>query len=349
MRRTTGTTCVAALGVLAFAAAVALPARADHPVRDPAAAQQLFDRAKELQAAGDWPTACAKFQASMDLNPATGTLIRIARCREHEGKLARAWADYHAALALNRTLSGQTDQRREELRLLIEKELAALEPRLPKLRVVVPAAPPGLKLSRDDQPLPVAALGDELPVDPGRVEVVAEAPGYLTARREAVAIEGQVTVVEIALERAPAVVPAPIGPSPAVSPPVAPEAPPAAAQPPPPSPDGKKQRIAGIAVGSVGVASLGAGAGLTALAFSAYAQSSRYCPSGNQCYQHGLDLRNDARGALAGAYAAFGVGVAAVTVGAVLFAKAPRAASSPEAAHLAVTAGPGNVSLQGCF
>ena len=43
--------------------------------------------------AGDWPKACAKFDASMQLDPSPSTLLNVAECLEHDGKLARARLD----------------------------------------------------------------------------------------------------------------------------------------------------------------------------------------------------------------------------------------------------------------
>src|SRR5262245_1391277 len=84
------------------------------PVRDPVKAEALFKSAKALLDAGDWGAACTKLQASMDLDPSVSTLLKIARCHEHEGKLAAAWNDVSEALKLNQT-AAQTEKRRREL------------------------------------------------------------------------------------------------------------------------------------------------------------------------------------------------------------------------------------------
>jgi hypothetical protein len=128
------------------------------------------------------------------------------------------------------------------------------------------------------------------------------------------------------------------------TPPLLPQPPPV---PIPPSPP--RERIAGIAVGSAGIASLAVAGLLTGLAFSKFGQSSPYCTPDNRCYQQGLDLRDDARRTMASAWVLMGTGAAFVTVGAVLFAKAPKPASGPGAAELAVTAGPGDLSLRWRF
>jgi hypothetical protein len=89
--RAPSTTRTAVLGVLAWLLAMgSIPARA---AADPAAAAMLFEEAKALRDQGDWPAACAKFLASMKLDPAVGPLLNIARCHEREGRLASALED----------------------------------------------------------------------------------------------------------------------------------------------------------------------------------------------------------------------------------------------------------------
>ncbi|MGK3999586.1 PEGA domain-containing protein [Sorangium sp. So ce1024] len=194
---------------LASAAAIALggvTARAQQPARDPVAAEALFKAARALVDKGDFAAGCPKFEASLALNPSASTMINIARCHEHEGKLATAWHDYHRALVLNRETAGE--QRRRGLEELATKGLAALEPRVPKLRVVVEGAPPGVEVQRDGTPLPAAALGEALPIDPGEHEIRASAPGHQPETRSVTLKEGETATVELTLRPAPAAPPA---------------------------------------------------------------------------------------------------------------------------------------------
>jgi tetratricopeptide (TPR) repeat protein len=115
---------------MAFALSMTAAARAE-PTRDPAAAEALFNEAKALLKRGDWGAACAKYRASMELDPAVATLLKIASCYEREGKLAAAWYDYQRALKLNRERTDQSAQRRKALEAYATKALAALEPRVP--------------------------------------------------------------------------------------------------------------------------------------------------------------------------------------------------------------------------
>ncbi|WP_437722835.1 PEGA domain-containing protein [Sorangium sp. So ce861] len=188
---------------LASAAAVLLcgaAARAQEPARDPVAAEALFKAARALVDKGDYAAGCPKFEASLALNPSASTMINIARCHEREGKLATAWHDYNRALVLNRETAGE--QRKRSLEQIAQKEIAALEPRVPKLRIVVEGAPAGVEVQRDGTALPAAALGEPLPIDPGPHEIRASAPGHETETRAITIAEGQTETVELTLRPA---------------------------------------------------------------------------------------------------------------------------------------------------
>ncbi|XXX75248.1 hypothetical protein WMF30_47125 [Sorangium sp. So ce134] len=175
-------------------------ARAQEQARDPVAAEALFKAARALVDKGDYAAGCPKFEASLALNPSASTMINIARCHEREGKLATAWHDYNRALVLNRETAGE--QRRRSLEEIAQKEIAALEPRVPKLRVVVEGAPSGVEVQRDGTALPAAALGEPLPIDPGPHEIRASAPGHQTETRAITIAEGQTETVALTLRPA---------------------------------------------------------------------------------------------------------------------------------------------------
>ncbi|WP_437277235.1 hypothetical protein WME90_39280 [Sorangium sp. So ce375] len=188
---------------LASAVAVALGGAAAHaqqPARDPVAAEALFKAARALVDKGDDAAGCPKFEASLALNPSASTQINIARCREREGKLATAWHDYHRALVLNRETAGE--QRQKSLEEIANKGIAALDPRVPKLVIVVKGAAAGAEVQRDGTALPVAALGEPLPVDPGPHEIRASAPGHEAETRSITLAEGETATVELTLRPA---------------------------------------------------------------------------------------------------------------------------------------------------
>lgn len=182
---------------LALLAGRAASAQSPEPRRDTAAAEVLFRAGVAALAGGDAATACSKFSASLELDPAVATLLQVAECHERQGELAAAWADVSRAEVLNRDTPG--DQRRRELDAYANALLRRLEKRVPRLRILVDHPPPGLALRRNDALLPNAAVGEAIPMDSGSVLIEASAPGYLPVRRQITLIEGQKTDVTIRL------------------------------------------------------------------------------------------------------------------------------------------------------
>lgn len=144
---------------------------------DPATAEVLFRDGKELMAKGDYEAACPKLAESQRLDPGTGTLMALAYCHERQGRIASAWAEYTSVLGAAQQ-AGQAERVR-----VATQHIAALEPRLPKMRVAVAASGAsrrGLEVRRDGVVLGEAAWGTTVPVDPGEHEVTAQAAGFKT-------------------------------------------------------------------------------------------------------------------------------------------------------------------------
>lgn len=175
-------------------------------VPDPLATS-LFQTAVELLEKGEWKEACSKFEASMALYQAPSTLLNIARCYEHDGKLSLAWSAYQRALVIN--LETQGAARKQELEEVAKKGLAEIEPRLPRIKIVLKGAvPAGLHVLQNGKEVPAAGLGTPIPVDPGPQSVVAEAPDFEPFTQTAEVKEGE--VVEIPIELKKRVVVAPV-------------------------------------------------------------------------------------------------------------------------------------------
>jgi hypothetical protein len=192
-----------ALGVLAIGGSALAQPSAENEAR----ALVLFKDAVAALDRGDYAEACPKFDAAMKLFPSPSTELNIARCFERDGKIASAWAAYQRVLVLNRYTAQQ--KRRDALEKMANHGAAALQHRLPTLRIVVPAAPPGLQVVQDGQELPAASFGVPLPVDPGAHELAATAPGRETWKQAVTAIEGKTSEVTIVLAVA---APPPVGP-----------------------------------------------------------------------------------------------------------------------------------------
>ena len=144
--------------------------RADTPPADAAAGETLFREGRRLMKVGDLAAACAKFEESQRLDPAPGTLANLADCEEKLGRLASAWQHWRSTA----DRLPASDRRRATALT----RAAALEANLPRLMIEVAAdQPPGLTILRDGVPLGTASLGEALPLDPGRHQIVVSAPG----------------------------------------------------------------------------------------------------------------------------------------------------------------------------
>lgn len=153
---------------VSFASAVSVPAWADVQ----AIAESLYAEGRRLMAARETAKACAKFDESYALAPATGALLNLAACNEALGKTATAWAQFRKA-----EVAARRDGRADRVKFAKE-HWTHLEPTLAYLTILAPAAEAasGLQVSLDDVVLAVAAWNVAIPVDPGPHKVVARLP-----------------------------------------------------------------------------------------------------------------------------------------------------------------------------
>ena len=138
-----------------------------------ALAEALYQQGRLLIAEGKYDEACPKFAESYRLEPATGTLLNLAACHEAQGKIATAWIQFSDAFVASRR------DRRDDRMKFAQEHMAALEPKLSRLTLVVPpeADEPSLELFLDGALVGSAARGVPTPIDPGRHVVAAKAPG----------------------------------------------------------------------------------------------------------------------------------------------------------------------------
>jgi hypothetical protein len=278
-------------------------ARAQASADDQAVATVLFDKARKLMAEGQISQACPALEESQRLDPSGGTILNLARCHELDGRLARAWSEFNEAI-----LFARKDGRRDR-EIEASERAQALEPRMSRLTVVVPAGAQveGLRVERDGHELARAAWSTAIPVDGGEHLVRATAPGKEPFETKLViASEGESKTVEIPVLATPVVV---------VSEPKASPQPAQAALPAPLSP---RLRTIGIVTAGAGVVALAVAGVALGGALSAKSDSNAYC-MGDICSESGLAKRSDAvfRGDLATIFAVSGV--ALVAAGATLF------------------------------
>jgi hypothetical protein len=289
-----------------------------------AAAEALFKQGRDLMTAGRFAEACPKLAESERLDPATGTLLNLATCYERNGQLASAWVTYKEAASA----SQKADQ--QERAQLARRKAAELEPKLPTLTIVVPAAAdrPDLQIKRDGDAVGRAAWGVPIPVDPGAHAVDATAAGRKPWHGQA-SIEGtpaptSIEVPPLEIETLPEPPPVATAPNPAPLPPPGPE--PAAA---PPASNGSAQRVLGIVVGAVGIGGVVAGALLGEMAKSDNDDANGHCLLGNTaCAPQGISLTTSARHEATGSTIGFVAGGVFLASGVVIYLTAPSRAQT---------------------
>jgi hypothetical protein len=317
--------------------------------RDPAAAQALFDEAQALMNAKRFAEACPKLAESLRLDPGIGTQFHLASCHEHEGKLASAWAAFLEVASLA-AATGQ-DARAKAAK----RRAALLEPRLPKLKIVVPpvARASGLEVTRDGVMVGQAQWDLALPVDPGDHQVEVTAPGRRAFAGAVTVAEGATATLQVPQLEAATEAPAakPLSGTPVPEPEAAPA--PVQAQPSPVSEAPAADASSGppalaIVLGVGGVVFVGAGAALGLVAGGKNDDSKKHCDPDdpNLCGDRGVELRDDAY--LFGNLATVGflVGGAAIATAAVLWITSDDTESAGKGATVSLAATPSSVGVR---
>src|SRR6185436_1359623 len=113
---------------------------------------------------------------SQQLDPALGTMLRLADCYDRVGRSASAWALFREAASVART-RGEADRER----IAVERA-GELEKRLTKIELKVDrkGAPAGLEIQLNGVNVPRATWDAPLPVDPGKQRIVASAPDRIS-------------------------------------------------------------------------------------------------------------------------------------------------------------------------
>ncbi|MBN2196805.1 MAG: hypothetical protein JW751_28625 [Polyangiaceae bacterium] len=291
-----------------------------------AVAAQLFDDGTALTAAGDYAAACPKFAESQRLDPQLGTMLHLADCYEHEGKIASAWALFRDAAEL-------AAARQDDRAALARSRTAGLAAKVPRLGLTVNASPPqGFELRMDGEVMGSAAWGTPMPVNPGQHTISAGAPGY----------QPWVATVDSAADGRTAWVAVPtLVPLPAAEPPLPTEAapPPGDKTPPvdtrevastngdrPYSEDAGRREsrtpTLGIVLGGAGAVLAAVGVGFGVRMREKVSERDGICPSRNDCVQDDLDesavLTESAQKSARVANTLYVAGGAAMTAGVIL-------------------------------
>jgi hypothetical protein len=294
-------------------------------------------------AAGNYAAACPKFSESLRLDVGVGTSLWLAECFERSGKIASAWAQFREAAAT----AVKTGDPREKV---AREHASVLEPKLPKLIILVPKGIAGSQLSvtRDGETVGPALWGTPVPIDAGdhSISVSAQGKKTFTTTAHIVAAPTTESVTVPILEDDPnasAVVPEPAVPvAPATLESPGKETPSTEARP------NTSLRLVGIAVGGVGVAGLVIGTVFGIDAMSNLNESNTlHCKQNGACpTQAGVNDRNAAQSLATGSTIAFAAGGALVVGGALLYVFAPKiTVHKTSSAAIVPTVGPSGSGL----
>jgi tetratricopeptide (TPR) repeat protein len=283
-------------------------ALAGEPATEPSTiAHELFDQGRASMRQKEYARACKKFEESQRLDPGGGTLLNLALCYELSGRTASAWGQFREALS-----QARREQRADRVEFA-ERHITALDPRLSRLRVVVP---PETRAQRPVVRLNGVLLGESawdeaLAVDPGQQTIEASAANKLTARLQ-VRVEpdgDSQTLVVLPLQPRPAIEKR--------------------------SSSGAaghrkwgKAEFSALALGGLGLASTVVGGYFGVRAIDRNSNANDLCPNSGRCDPSGLELSRRAvrDGNLSTAFITAGIILAAT--GSFLYVTAPSPANS---------------------
>jgi hypothetical protein len=294
---------------LGLAALLFLPAMASAATPEEAArADSLFKEGLRLFDGGQTAKACAKFDESYKVDPALGTLQNLALCHEKEGRVVVAYAELSELLT--RAQAAGKPQRADVAR----EHLAALDTKVTRLVLSVPA---GAEITAVEIDGTARDWRAPIPVDPGHHVITAHSSGRPDARVEYDASAGGAQ--NVALAFAPSI--------------VAPTPPPSAPPPPAPPPESGPSKPLVFTLAGAGAVGIVVGSIFGILTFTQKSSGDSQC-SGQYCTAAGLSSENDAHTSSTVSTIAFGIGLAALAVDAVVLltsgkSVAPKAALTP--------------------
>ena len=318
-----------------------------------AAARQVGYEGLEAYKAGQYEVALEKLNRAYAVVPAPSLGLWTARSMEKLGRLVQASERYLEVTRLE--VSGGDLKLQQEAQAVAAEEREALQPRIPKVKVVVEGAPAEqVQVELDGQVLPTSLVGVSLPVNPG-LRCAQGRLGERVIASEGEAAEGQ--SISLVLRFPAAAPPAAAAPEPALPPAPAEPAPVSTLPPAPPEPylapdsgasPGTTQRTAGwvgIGVGAAGIV-VGGITGAMALSRQQQLESSDQCLN-EACgpdEHDNIDTYNALRTISTAGFIVAGVGLAA---GISLLLTAP-SEDSP-GAQVSAWIGAGSVGVGGRF
>jgi hypothetical protein len=312
--------------------------------KDKAASDKLYEEGLAKMLEGNFDVGCPKLAESQRLFPRPGTLFTLAECEAKAGRLATAMGLYQEYLKVFSEMDPdqQTKQREKQRDKISAAQAETLSRQAPRLTIAVAEAAKGVPVTLDGAPVEASRLGVEIPVDPGEHVVSWQPPGGEAVSQKVTLAKGEKKRVTVAAGAG-----SPDGPTG----PSAPEGDAAS------GPGGR--RIAAFVAGGVGVAGLLVGAITGGLAIGKKGTIEEHCTDTGSsdrwaCDPEGKAAADSGQSLALVSSIGFGVGLAGVAAGVVLFLTAP-SSPKPEAAKrwikpdMAVGPSSGFIGVRGAF
>jgi hypothetical protein len=177
---------------VAVAAAFAFSPRAAHAQAvseaDRQAARDLFGAGYQLQQAGNYAEALDKFKRAQAVFSAPTNLLHIAECEAQLGLLIESAETYRGIIRM--PLPDAAPAAFGAAQTQAKAELQQVEGRIPKVRIeVAPPTAQNVGVQIDGQPMNVALLGVDRPIDPGTHRIKVFAPGFVPQEKAVVISE----------------------------------------------------------------------------------------------------------------------------------------------------------------
>ncbi len=182
-----------------------LPALSLGLVARPAAAQDKkelsraraqFQRAIELEQAGNYSTALEQFRDVGQVRMTPQVRFHIASCEEKLGRLVTALGGYQLAYA-------DADTVGDDFKSEVAAAVSRLQASIPKLMIQRGANAEAAEIQLDGVVLGASSVGVPVPLDPGPHAISAKAPGALPFNQTVTILENEQKTVDVALTKEP--------------------------------------------------------------------------------------------------------------------------------------------------
>lgn len=188
--------CLTAAVLATSLSSAALPCRiawAQEDNKELSRARAKFQRATELEQAGNWTSALELFREVGQVKMTPQVRFHIAWCEEKLGKLVTALGGYELAMA-------EADEVGPDFQAEVSAKIEDLKARIPKLVIERGRGAEAAAIELDGVALGSNYVGVEFPVDPGPHNVAAKAPAREPFSMTVEIAEREKKVVQVVLQ-----------------------------------------------------------------------------------------------------------------------------------------------------